>query len=63
MCAGSNYRAVASSTMAKGSKRAAARKLSKKEPIRKKNEYSSDNGSRDYCEGVATGGGTAPAGK
>ena len=63
MCAGSNYRAVASSTIAKGSKREAARNLSKKEPIRKEKEYSSDNGSRDYFEGGATGGGTSPAEK
>ena len=63
MCAGSNYRAVASATIAKGAKRAAAQKLSKKEPIRNKKESSSDNVSRDYGEGGATGGGTAPAGK
>ena len=63
MCAGSNSGAVSSATISKGAKRAAARKFSKKEPIHKKKESSSDNVSRDYGEGGATGGGTAPAGK
>ena len=63
MCVGSNYRAVASATIAKGSKREEAWNLSKKEPIRKEKEYSSDNGSRDYYEGGATGRGTAPDAK
>ena len=56
MFTGSYYGAVASSTIAKEAKRAADRKLSKKEPIHKKKESSSDYGSRDYGEGGATGG-------
>ena len=57
MCNGSDSEVVASATIDKGAKRAAAWKLSKKEPIRKKKEYSSDSsddGIRYYDEWVAT---------
>ena len=45
--------AVVSSTIAKGANRAAAQKLSKKEPIRKKKESYSDDEIMNYGEGGA----------
>ena len=56
MCSGSDYGAVESATISKGDKRAADHNLLKKEPIRRKKEYLSDDGIRDYGEGGATGG-------
>ena len=60
MCAGSYYGAVASATIAKGAKREAAQKLSKKKPICNKKESSSDDGIREYGVVVTTGGGVLP---
>ena len=63
MCAGSDSGSVSPTTITKGAKMVEAQNISKKEPIHKRKEPSSDDEIRDYGEGGDKGGVTTPSGK